>query len=62
MTIPSLGNDDIDLSLENIDKRWFGEEWFPEDGDSITASIVKEDGMTAHRRDTSLWKILCRPD
>ena len=33
--------DDIDLSLENIDKRWFGEEWFPEDGDSITASIVK---------------------
>ena len=33
--------DDIDLSLENIDKRWFGEEWFPEDGDTITASIVK---------------------
>lgn len=33
--------DDIDLSLENIDKRWFGEEWFPEDGDSITVSIVK---------------------
>ena len=33
--------DDIDLSLENIDKRWFGDEWFPEDGDSITASIVK---------------------
>ena len=33
--------DDIDLSLENIDKRWFGAEWFPEDGDSITASIVK---------------------
>ncbi len=33
--------DDIDLSLENIDKRWFGEDWFPEDGDTITASIVK---------------------
>lgn len=33
--------DDIDLSLENIDKRWFGEEWFPEDGDTITTSIVK---------------------
>jgi phage protein D len=33
--------DDIDLSLENIDKRWFGEEWFPNDGDSITVSIVK---------------------
>ena len=33
--------DDIDLSLENIDGRWFEEKWFPNDGDSITVSIVK---------------------
>ena len=33
--------DDIDLSLENIDGRWFNEKWFPNDGDSITVSIVK---------------------
>ena len=32
--------DDIDLSLENIDGRWFND-WFPNDGDEITVSIVK---------------------
>lgn len=32
--------DDIDLTFENIDGRWFND-WFPSDGDNLTVSIVK---------------------